>query len=220
MPFLKRAVAIDPDFALGHAWLALALTITFVLEMNKRYLDEASAAAQRALVLDGSDATAHWASAMVMMWSGLYDQAGSHFDRAIALNPADIQIRADRANLLRYSGRFGEALAAIDDALKQGAFAPHWFWQVRGEILFDLKRYGEAVAAFDNLPEKGLMAHIYLAAAHVYLGDEANATKAVSAARQFRPGLRVRDLNIVKPHANRTALDHLLEGLRKAALPE
>jgi adenylate cyclase len=64
-PFFSRATAIDPDFAQAHAWLAIALLGTYWFDADRRTLNEASLAAQKALELDSSDPTVHHANAMV-----------------------------------------------------------------------------------------------------------------------------------------------------------
>jgi adenylate cyclase len=65
IPYFRRAIAIDPDFALAHAWLAVALTISDLVMVEADGLTEASAASLRALALDEGDATAHYARALV-----------------------------------------------------------------------------------------------------------------------------------------------------------
>ncbi len=220
IPFFTRATMIDPNFAQAHAWLALALAITFVLEARAQFLSEAVQAAQRAMALDSNDSTVHWANALALMYLREHERAGVHFDRAIALNPADVQIRADRATWLRFMGRLGEALAAIDNALKVGPLAPQWFWEWRGEIMFDLRRYREAIDALNNVPQKSHIAYSYMAAAWAHLDDEANASKALDKAKEIRPSVSKSELTIVTPHVAKNTLDHLLDGLRKAGLTD
>ena len=219
-PLFSRAVEIDPGFAQAHAWVAVGLLANYWFNADLPTLNEAAEAARRALALDGNDPTVHHANAMVMLWLRQFERAGAHFDRAIALNPSDVQIRADRANWLRYCGRPEEALAAIDDAFRRSPFPPYWFWRVRGNILLQLKRYGEAIDAFDNMPEKDHVAHTQLAAAYAYLGEAANAARALASAKELRPSLAIGELAAVLPHRETEALDHLLQGLRMAGLAE
>jgi len=218
IPFFERAAAIDPGFAHAHAWLGLSQAVSYMFLFDAALLDRAIEAGQRALSLDAAEATGHWACAMGLTYKRQLDAAGRHFDRAIALNSADLQIRADRANWLRYSGRPTEALAAIDEALRQGPFAPGWFHGVRGRALFDLGRYAEAVAALDNLPEKSVLAWVYLVAGHTLRGDMDAAAAALAEARRERPGLRATEVEMAEPYADGAALEHLLDGLRRAGL--
>jgi adenylate cyclase len=218
IPFFERAVAIDPRFALAHGWLGLAQAVSYMFVFDPALLDRAVEQGQRALALDATEATGHWACAMGLTWKRQLDAAGRHFDRAIALNPADLQIRADKANLLRYQGRPEEALAVIDDELRQGPFAPTWFHGVRGRALFDLKRYGDAIGALENQPEKSALAWAYLVAAQGFAGAPSAAAAALAEARREHPGLGFGDVENAEPYAKPAALEHLLEGLRRAGL--
>ncbi|THK35579.1 adenylate/guanylate cyclase domain-containing protein [Ensifer sp. MPMI2T] len=220
VPLFERAASIDPDFAQAHALLAIALLGRYWFDADPQTLQEASSAAERALELDSNDPTVHQAKGMVTVWLRQHERAGIHFDRALTLNPVDTRIRADRANWLRYSGHLEEALASIDDALRRTPFPPHWFWGIRGGILLELRRYGEAVEAIDNMPQKNHTAWLTLAAAHAHLGHAALGLEALNKARDLRPGISLRELAAVLPHARREALDPLFDGLRKAGLPD
>ncbi len=220
IPHFARAVAIDPEFVLGHAWQALALAVAYENSADQAFLTGAAAAARKALALDANDPTAHWAAAMAARCDLRSVDAGRHFDRAIALNPVDTQIRADRAQWLRYCGRLEEALAAIDEALRQGPFAPSWFWCVRGEILFDMQKYGEALAALDNATEKKSQAMFYVAAAQAQLGEVSKAAETRQALMQQWPSARLGSLPFIIQSAREECIDRLLQSLRKAGLPE
>jgi adenylate cyclase len=220
VPHFERAVAIDPKFALGYAWLSLAQTVTYKSNADQSLLNKAEAAARMALMLAPNESTAHWAAAMAATYGKRLADAGRHFDRAIALNPADVQIRADRAQWLQYMGRYEEALAAIDEALKQGPFSPPWFWAVRGEILFEMQRYGEAIETFDNLPEKKLRDWFFLAAAEAHLGNMSKAAEALQVLLQNWPAASLSSLPFVIPSTHEGGIAQLRQGLRKAGLPE
>jgi adenylate cyclase len=217
VPFFEKAVYIDPSFALAHAWLALAMTVAFHANADRSLLEQAYSHAKTALSLDSNDASVHHANGMVLTWLKDYDSAGNHFNRAMALNPAEIQVRADRANLLRFSGRLTEALSQIDDVIGRNAICPPWFWAIRGEILFDLRRYADALASFGNMPVKTHRL-LYLAAAHAYLGESARVRSVVDEIRARKLLLSEDDIRRIKPHADEQLLQHLFGGLRLAGV--
>ncbi len=220
VPLFERAVAIDPEFASAHAWLAIALTMADVLAGATSRLSRAEAAAKRALELGGDDATAHYARALVLQWSGDFERSRFHFDRAMMLNPADILIRGDYANLQRMSGHPNEALATIDKAISLGPFVPRWFEIVRGETLFDLKRYADAIAALESVPQHYVSGYLHLAAARACLGDLSGAALIATRAREFRPSLTLRDVAHLYRYAKRDAQEHFIEALRTTGLPD
>ena len=84
----------------------------------------------------------------------------------------------------------------------------------------ELRRYGEAAEAIDNMPQKNHIAWLTLAAAHAHLGHAALGLEALNKARDLRPGISLRELAAVLPHARREALDPLFDGLRMAGLPD
>lgn len=216
IPYFERAVTIDPTYALAHAWLGVGLAINWLFGYDHRSLERAIEAGTRALALDPNEPSGYWALALAMMCMKKFDAAGRHFARALELNPTDMQIRADRANWLRYIGRYDDALLAADQALRLGPLAPGWFHAVRGRILFDLRRYDEAIIAIEKFPEKSTLAYVYLAAAHGFAGNPVEAKEAVQAARRKSPTLSLKDVQMFEPYKEREALDHLLDGLRRA----
>src|SRR5262249_50630044 len=147
VPLLAKATSIDPQFALAHAWLSVALSLANIYAIDPAYRANAELAADRALELDINGATCHWAKAMALVWGGDHERARPYFERAIALNPADIQIKGDYANWQRISGSPKKALTTIENLIAQGPYVPEWFASVRSLILFDLERYGEALEA-------------------------------------------------------------------------
>lgn len=84
----------------------------------------------------------------------------------------------------------------------------------------ELRRYGEAVEAIDNMPQKNHIALLTLAAAHAQLGHAALGVQALNKVRELRPSISLRELMTVLPHAHREAIDPLIDGLRKAGLPD
>jgi uncharacterized protein YfaS (alpha-2-macroglobulin family) len=59
--------------------------------------------------------------------------------------------------------------------------------------LFNLKRYREALDALSNLPDKHQTTLVYIAAAHAYLGESAQAAKALQEAKQSNPAMGVKE---------------------------
>jgi adenylate cyclase len=219
LPFLERAIAIDPSFALAHAWLAIALTINNVVLLDGNQMVRADRASKRALELGARDATSHWARALYCFWTGDHDRSRFHFERALTLNPADIQIKGDYANWQRASGRPADALATIDAALSLGPFVPDWFAAVRGQTLFDLERYQEAVAALEGVPVHYSSGFLYLAAARAQLGDLIGASEVIAKVKSVKADLSLRNVAQVLYYARPEARDHMINALRKAGLP-
>jgi len=220
--WFARAIALDPGYAHAHAWRSMVITSKYVIEgtRDSTAIDEALAGAQRALELDDADAWSHQAMGYALLWRGQLDLAGAHFDRAIGLNPNDVNIACDRANFLLYADRLDEALRSLDAALQRDPFPPMWAWEVRGSVLYGLKRYEEAIAAYRNVDADYFWMPAFLAASYAQAGQVENARRALAEFLRVRPGVTVGNYDkiLLSPWSNWR--DHVLDGLRKAGLPE
>jgi adenylate cyclase len=149
-----------------------------------------------------------------------YELAGHHHDRALALNPNDTELMAQRANWLMHVGRLQEALAVLDASLERDPFPPTWYWDIRGYILYHLRRYREAILAFRSVqaePEPFWIAGM-LAAAYGQLGQLDEAHQELNRYLAARPRATLGSVADKIIYADKGMRDHWLEGLRKAGL--
>lgn len=223
-----RAIALDPNYVHAHAWRSVALTSKYVIEgqPDSTAIDEALAAAQLALALDDADAWSHHAMGYVLLWRGQLDLAGTHFDRAISLNPNDVNIACDRANWLLYADRPEEALQSLDSALQRDPFPPKWAWEIRGSVLYQLRRYEEAIAAYQKVDASYFWMPAFLAASYAQVGQMESARQALSEFLKLKPGATLGTFERLTRSAWGNRRGHVLgrsnvlDGLRKAGLPE
>lgn len=127
----EKAVAYEPDYALAHAELAIAIRL---LDRNlygdltqSETVSRAAPHAARALTLDPELAEAHAAQAYVDWGSGLLEKALAGFRRAIEVNP-DYSVAYTWMGVLlgndigrwagRDLGRYEEAFAAHQKSIK------------------------------------------------------------------------------------------------------
>jgi adenylate cyclase len=218
--FYSRAIELDPGYGHAHAYLALALVVMNWYIRDPESLRRAQAHAQLALSIDAHDAASHQAAGYVAMHQGKFDQAGIHFERAVSLNPNDVLIAADHAGWLTRTGRPEEAIERLDAAMRRDPFPATWIWEIRFLALFHLKRYDEAIAALGNMSNFHDGHYADLAAAYAHAGSLAEARAAVANLRERLPGASIARVAAAEPYSKREFLDHRLEGLRKAGLPE
>src|SRR3990170_6540785 len=83
---VRAALASDPDFALGHAFLAEILIDQYVTLNAGDYLN-AVEAADRAVQLDPNIVETHRARGYVLENTSNYEEALSEYTRALAINP-------------------------------------------------------------------------------------------------------------------------------------
>ncbi len=141
-----RATEADPRFAPAHVMLADTYNSLGLLSLMKPRLafQKAGLAAERALALDESLATAHAALGLVRFgddWN--WDAAETHFRRALELDPDLASARVHYSWLLMLLGREAAALSEADRAIAT--------WRARfvlsGAALtyFMANRYDEAI---------------------------------------------------------------------------
>jgi TolB-like protein len=217
---LRRAIELDPGFAQAHAWLSRHLVFLFHLTLNSEKLSEALALAKKALSLDEADAWSHNAMAFAYLFTGQRELAGIHFDRAVALNPMDVRITSSRALWLDFAGRGNEAVQSLDADLRRDPFPPAWFWNSRGIALFQARRYEEAIQALNRLTRSYPWDQYYLAASYAHLGLMERARACAAEILRARPGFTLGQVGLTETFKDPADLEHLLDGLRKAGLPE
>lgn len=79
---LKRAIALDPNFSLGHRWYAV-----YLAAMGRD--SEALAEAERAEDLDPLSIVSHDGLAIVALWTGRYDRSIQEGQKILELAPND-----------------------------------------------------------------------------------------------------------------------------------
>jgi TolB-like protein len=215
-----RALELDPEYGHAYAFRAIALAGMQWGTNDPELLRRADYCAQKALSIDVNDAWSHYAASYVAMCQRKFDLAVVHSRRAVSLNPNDVIIAAESANLLVRMGQPEEALRRLDDVMKRDPFPAMWFWEIRFRALFHLHRYEEALDALNNVSASGGWLQLYFAAAYAHCGrlEDARATLARYLAVQSAASVSL--FASVEPYSDKQLLEHFLDGLRKAGLPE
>jgi TolB-like protein/Tfp pilus assembly protein PilF len=117
----ERAIALDPEYALAHAELAIA--ILFLRNYGDLTLTEALAGAiphaERAMTLDPMLAEAHAATGYIFRFQDNAEEALTHFRQAIRINPNYSLVYNGMGVLLSdYLGHYNESFAAFQTALR------------------------------------------------------------------------------------------------------
>jgi serine/threonine-protein kinase len=114
----KRAITLDPKFALAHAQLSQTLAeIYHIFQPTKAREIEARAEAEEALRLQSDLGEGHIARALCFYWSDAdYERALNEFDLAARLLPNNADVPRYVAAVRRRQGRWPEALAKFREA--------------------------------------------------------------------------------------------------------
>ena len=120
----EKAIALDPDYALGHAELAMAtLILGGVIGYGDLTVTEAIARAaphaELAMALDPTLAEAHAATGFLLSKQGNWEEARTHYEQAIEINPNYSIVYNWMAGILGGDlGRYAEAFNATETALR------------------------------------------------------------------------------------------------------
>jgi adenylate cyclase len=215
-PFFAKAISLDPDFALAHAWHAVSLIGMFWGNADQEILNQSFQSANAALTLDPNEATAHHAAGMTLNYLRKFDRSLYHFGRAIELNPLDVNVHGDYANLLLHLGRNAEALAMIEEALKRDPYPPAWLHYAHGKILFFTKRFQEAIGVLQNCGVYHYRSHGLLAACYQMLDHSEAARHEVKLMRETNGSVSFEQFRATLAFADPAALDFFFDALRRA----
>ena len=216
----QKAVELDPQYAAGHAYLALAIYVQWNYNQDPAELERALDSARRALELDENDSRCHRILVPIYTHMHQYDLAELHSDKSIALNPNDALGAIYRAILLRFLGRAEEGIVWACKAMQLNPYHPNWYRTVLAHVLHTARHYAEALDSYSQITERPSFYHAYVAACHAELGHMDEAQKHVALALQTRPDFSITAQGKKLPFKHEADLQGFLAGLRKAGLPE
>ena len=117
----KRASELDPQFGAAYAWWAYAVVLGMTYwdtEPEQVTLDDALAAANRALDVDDQNAVFYAVKARVHLARREYTAALSNIEPAIRLNPAYAGAYCGLGDSLAYEGKYDEAMPQFEKAIE------------------------------------------------------------------------------------------------------
>jgi DNA-binding winged helix-turn-helix (wHTH) protein/TolB-like protein/tetratricopeptide (TPR) repeat protein len=188
--YFRRAVEIDPDFALPYVGLAnvLGSAATFGVISPAEAYPEAKRLAEHAIELDPDLAYAHTALAGVeLYWNWNWPAAERGLRRAMTLNPNLPNPHRMISEVLSLTGRHDEALAAVergralDPLAAISRFKPILVLYLGGDYAGAI---GRAVVELESQPEFW-QGHWLLCLSHAALEQYANAIADCARAVEF-----------------------------------
>ena len=119
---LSKAVGLDPEFALAHAWLShVSMQIHFYFDGNRSWIEKAEHHCNRALALDPGLPEGHWARSAIL-WSPAknfqHAEAIAALEQVLAARPNFDRAHNRMAAICLHIGRFDEARIAHEQAMR------------------------------------------------------------------------------------------------------
>ncbi len=220
---LEEAVRLDPDYAMAHAQLSLAIAQEVWVgasESPQETLSNAMKEAQRAVELDNSSAEALTAVGNVFLLLHQPDKAIEVEQRAVRLDPNSAEALYFLAVALNYTFRSEEALPLLRQALRLNPLFPMEYHQL-GINFRETGRYEEGIVAEKKalqLAPNYLLAHIALVTLYSYAGREAEARAAAADLQRIDPSFSLIRYAKEMPWKEGPRRDRIIDALRQAGL--
>lgn len=229
LAYYAKAIELDPNFADAHAGYARAAVEVWRLGVDqvmpgplarKRAYD----AAGIALKIDPNNSRAYTVLAILQLNEGRHQEAIRSAEQAVKLKPNDAEAYANLAMTLSFAGRPDEAIAAIEQAALLNPNPPPGLQLLAGIVFFNARQYDRAVASLEpvaKLWNDSEIPHEYLAAAYAKLGQLDQAKEQLASMLKF-PWINWRETRRLYEDSYKTRgdLDHFIEALGKAGMPE
>jgi len=224
---LSASLSIDPKYARAYSLMSSTYRVAWFNPLNEEFLvptalDQAISLARTAIELNPNLSEAYAELGYTILRKREFDAAAAAVERAIALNPNFADYR-----LAMVFFSVGEPVKAIEIAKAQmrlDPFHPHFAPLALGESHYLLKQYGEAQYWLRDATSRApnhQYGHAFLAATYAQLGKLENAHAEAAEVLRVNPKYTIGGTQKRVSVFKRTEdIDHIVEGLRKAGLPE
>jgi TolB-like protein len=227
--YFERAIELDQNY--GRAYAALALTHwesqhNFWSESLGVSWNEARMRAEIYLqkAMNNPTALAHQVASKIHVDQLEHEEAIAKAQRAITLDPNDGNSYLAMAYALIHAGRPKEALDFVQKAMRLDPHYPAYHLFVLGLAHFNMEQFNEAAISFERALKrnpKNYVPLIHLAATYAHLGREQEAAAVIEKLSKVLPIFSVDIISWrISIYKDPVDLDRLLDGLRKAGLPE
>lgn len=226
---LQKSFQLDENFGEAYAWWAYASVLGMVYwqtPSSQERLDQALQACNRALSLDGQNATFYSLRGRVLLARREYDSAVRDNEMAISLNPSFAAAHCGLGDSLAYEGRNEEAAICFERAVNLSPNDPQqWAFLSYGALNFIFKQDFESALQWSekaaHIPNCQYWASAHQIVALAYLGKEKEAAnraeKIVEEIPEFSIAFVKEKLFYLKKPEQ---IELYLEGLKKAGVRE
>jgi adenylate cyclase len=226
--FAKAAMALDPGIAKAHVVHAMCDVWDVINSRSAdpaQSLGSAHAMARQAVELDPRDAEAHAILGMVALFLRRYDDSERRLHTALNINPNLALAFMLGGGFYALSGESEKAHEHLRAALRLNPRDPanYWIYAFWGLAAWTASRYDDAA----DWARKGIhtypefpTAHRLLAASLSAAGQIERARDAVAALLRIAPGTTIARTRAGVPWKKPEDMEHYLDALRRAGLPE
>jgi adenylate cyclase len=182
-------------------------------------LDAAVDLARSAIEHDQLDARGFSELGFANLYKKRHAESLADYVRALTLNPNDADIVAEYADALVYTGEAEKSLVLMDKAMRLNPYYPDWYLWYLADAYITMGRHADVIATVQRMrnPDEGRR---MLAASYAHLGKMDEAREQARQVLNLYPDFTISRWRHRPPYRDRAALEHFIEGLRKAGLPD
>ena len=178
----QSALALDPNYAAAHAWLARSLSLTWSQRWNAdpAVLALALSHAERAVALDPQSSYAISMLGWVQLWRKNRDESIAQCRRAVVLDPNNAEAHIFLSLALSAAGLGEEALYYVEKAKRFSPVEDAFYMFAHGQSYFAQKNYAKAISIFEQgciINEHFKPNHFFLMIAYDVMGMYEQAQK-------------------------------------------
>jgi adenylate cyclase len=223
-----RSLELDPRFGFVAALAGVCHTqnVLFGYAIDPQFdRKEAVRLVRLALSIDDSDPdTLSRGGTILALWVGDHESGIELADRAVALDPNSSAAWTNRGWVYFVAGLPEKAVPSFERSIRMSPVDPrlHLMFGGIGYALIELRRFEEAIAAAKKAQRHNpsySAAYRCLASAFAHLGRDVEAREAAARLLELDPAFTISVL-IARGLVSNANAKLLIEGLRKAGLPE
>jgi adenylate cyclase len=220
----EEAIALDSDFGLAYCGLANCHFTDVMYGWSKsppKSVQRALELADKALSLDDSLPKAYNLISKIYLLQGQHVKAIAKAEQAFELSPNLADTVFTLGWILRCADRLEEGIPLLEKAVRLDPIPHFVMFDALGRAYFLSGRYEEAMAAYRKAVDVDpdyLDAHVGLASTYATLGREEEARTEVAEILRIDPSFSIK--KYAKLMQFQIGIEHEIEGLRKARLPE
>ena len=226
---LKQSYEQDNGFGEAYAWWAYAVILGMVYwdtKPTQPLMDAALAACNKALSLDGQNASFHALKARILLARCEYGAALLENETAIELNPTFAAAHCGLGDSLAYEGRYEESMTSFEKSIELSPNDPQlWAFYTYGALaLLFKKEFEKALQWLDKaatIPNYQYWTIAHRIVALVYLDQVETAKHNADKLRRLNPKFclqfaREKLFYLKMPEQ----IELYMDGLKKAGIPE
>ena len=222
----KEALDLDPNYSSAtemFAWTLLMDGIFGTSKTPEKSIEQAFELAQEVLDRGDSDAGAHFLIGYAYSRKGQFDKAISELEIARDLFPNNAEINAGLGMILNAAGKPEDAINVLKNAMRLSPIPPSWYLENLGGAYRLTGQYKKAVHEYKKaiqLQPDDMFSHLNLALCYVKLGREEDANAEAAEVLRINPRFSAESYAKHIPLKGEASKKILIDGMRKAGLPE